>query len=100
LFFHYYRHRKDFLVNFLLFFFTGFAIVVYLNQAGNQPRERDYAYVGSFYAFAVWIGLAFPALGRFGKRKNNLVAAENIDRRRYYIYRSRRSSGYSKQGRF
>lgn len=61
LFFHYYRHRKDFLVNLLLFFFTGFAIVLYLNQAGNQPRERDYAYVGSFYAFAVWIGLAVPA---------------------------------------
>ncbi|NML21766.1 DUF2723 domain-containing protein [Pseudoflavitalea sp. G-6-1-2] len=51
------RTRKDFLVNFLLFFFTGFAIVIYLNQAGYQPRERDYAYVGSFYAFAVWIGL-------------------------------------------
>lgn len=61
LFYHYYRHRKDFIVNMLLFFFTGFAIVVYLNQAGNQPRERDYAYVGSFYAFAVWIGLAVPA---------------------------------------
>ena len=61
LFFHYYRHRQDFLVNLLLFFFTGFAIVLYLNQAGNQPRERDYAYVGSFYAFAVWIGLAVPA---------------------------------------
>ncbi len=44
-------------MNFLLFFFTGFAIVIYLNQAGFQPRERDYAYVGSFYAFAVWIGL-------------------------------------------
>jgi hypothetical protein len=40
-----------------LFFFTGLAIVFYLNQAGNQPRERDYAYVGSFYAFAIWIGL-------------------------------------------
>ncbi|HSC52580.1 MAG TPA: DUF2723 domain-containing protein [Phnomibacter sp.] len=61
LFFHYYRHRNDFFVNMLLFFFTGFAIVLYLNQAGNQPRERDYAYVGSFYAFAVWIGLAVPA---------------------------------------
>jgi hypothetical protein len=61
LFYHYYRHRKDFIVNMLLFFFTGFAIVLYLNQAGNQPRERDYAYVGSFYAFAVWIGLAIPA---------------------------------------
>jgi hypothetical protein len=52
-----FRSRKDFLINFLLFFFTGFAIVIYLNQAGFQPRERDYAYVGSFYAFAVWIGL-------------------------------------------
>ena len=47
--------RKDWIINFLLFFFTGLAIVVYLNQPGNQPRERDYAYVGSFYAFAVWI---------------------------------------------
>lgn len=53
----YQRHRKDFLVTFLLFFFTGLAIVIYLNQAGQQPRERDYAYVGSFYAFAIWIGL-------------------------------------------
>lgn len=51
------RANRDFLVNFLLFFFTGFAIVIYLNQSGYQPRERDYAYVGSFYAFAVWIGL-------------------------------------------
>jgi hypothetical protein len=51
------RDRKDFLVTFLLFFFTGFAIVIYLNQAGFQPRERDYAYVGSFYAFSIWIGL-------------------------------------------
>ena len=57
IFFHYTKHKKDFLVTGLLFFFTGFAIVLYLNQAGNQPRERDYAYVGSFYAFAIWIGL-------------------------------------------
>jgi hypothetical protein len=69
LFFHYQRHRRDFIVNFLLFFFTGFAIVVYLNQAGNQPRERDYAYVGSFYAFAVWIGLAIPALVALAREK-------------------------------
>jgi hypothetical protein len=53
----YSRHRKDFFISFLLFFFTGFAIVIYLNQSGYQPRERDYAYVGSFYAFAIWIGL-------------------------------------------
>src|SRR5690606_32443763 len=49
--------KKDFIISFLLFFFTGIAIVVYLNQAGYQPRERDYAYVGSFYAFAIWIGI-------------------------------------------
>ncbi|HTQ26556.1 MAG TPA: DUF2723 domain-containing protein [Puia sp.] len=57
LIFQYVRHRRDLLVNTLLFFFTGFAIVIYLNQAGFQPRERDYAYAGSFYAFAIWIGL-------------------------------------------
>jgi hypothetical protein len=56
------RNRRDFLVNLLLFFFTGLAIVIYLNQAGFQPRERDYAYVGSFYAFAIWIGLGVIAL--------------------------------------
>lgn len=55
--YHYNKDRKDFLVTGLLFFFTGFAILLYLNQPGNQPRERDYAYVGSFYAFAIWIGL-------------------------------------------
>lgn len=56
----YYQYKKDkrdaFIVG-LLFFFTGFAICIYLNQAAPQPRERDYAYVGSFYAFAIWIGL-------------------------------------------
>lgn len=51
------KDRRDGLVVGLLFFFTGLAIVFYLNQAGNQPRERDYAFVGSFYAFAIWIGL-------------------------------------------
>jgi hypothetical protein len=51
------RSKNDFWVTFLLFFFTGFAIVVYLNQAGYQPRERDYAYAGACYAFAIWIGL-------------------------------------------
>ena len=51
------RSKNDFWVTLLLFFFTGFAIVVYLNQAGYQPRERDYAYAGACYAFAIWIGL-------------------------------------------
>ena len=57
LFYQYKKDKRDLLVTGLLFFFTGFAICIYLNQAGNQPRERDYAYVGSFYAFAIWIGL-------------------------------------------
>ncbi len=53
----YKKDKRDTLVTGLLFFFTGFAISIYLNQAGNQPRERDYAYVGSFYAFAIWMGI-------------------------------------------
>ncbi|MBS1660408.1 MAG: DUF2723 domain-containing protein, partial [Bacteroidetes bacterium] len=51
------RARNDFWVTLILFFFTGEAIVLYLNQAGLQPRERDYAYAGACYAFAIWIGL-------------------------------------------
>ena len=57
LIYQYQKDKQNGLIVGLLFFFTGIAIVIYLNQAGNQPRERDYAYVGSFYAFAVWIGL-------------------------------------------
>jgi MFS family permease len=56
------RDWKNALVVFLLFFFTGLAIVVYLNQFPNQPRERDYAFAGSFYAFAFWIGLGVYAI--------------------------------------
>jgi hypothetical protein len=51
------RGKKDFWVVLTLFFMTGIAIVIYLNQEPLQPRERDYAYAGSFYAFAIWIGL-------------------------------------------
>jgi hypothetical protein len=53
---------KDLTVTGLLFLMTGVAIVIYLNQYPNQPRERDYAYAGSFYAFAIWIGLGVYAL--------------------------------------
>ncbi|MCH5221284.1 MAG: DUF2723 domain-containing protein [Muribaculaceae bacterium] len=65
-----YNHRNNpmrgiqqFWVVFFLFFMTGIAIVLYLNQPPGQVRERDYAYAGSFYAFAIWIGLAVPAIG-------------------------------------
>ena len=54
---------KQFWVVFFLFFMTGLAIVFYLNQTPMQPRERDYAYAGSFYAFAIWIGLGAAAIG-------------------------------------
>jgi transmembrane protein TMEM260 (protein O-mannosyltransferase) len=60
MFYHFKRKGSDALITLMLFFFTGFAIIVYLNQAGYQPRERDYAFAGSFYAFAMWIGLSVP----------------------------------------
>src|SRR5690606_26951190 len=63
------RRRKDAAVVGLLCFFTGLAIVLYLNQNPLQPRERDYAYSGSFYAFAVWIGLSVLALAEFFSRR-------------------------------
>ena len=53
---------KQFWVVFFLFFMTGLAIVIYLNQTPMQPRERDYAYAGSFYAFAIWCGLGVAAI--------------------------------------
>ena len=56
------RDRRGCWLTFLLFFMTGIAIVVYLNQTPYQVRERDYAYAGSFYAFAIWIGFAVAAI--------------------------------------
>ena len=56
------RGIRQFWVVFFLFFMTGLAIIIYLNQTPNQPRERDYAYAGSFYAFAIWCGLGVAAI--------------------------------------
>lgn len=56
--------HQSFWITFLLFFMTGLAIVLYLNQTPGQPRERDYAYAGSFYAFAIWIGIGVIGLWR------------------------------------
>ena len=65
------RGMQSFWITFFLFFMTGIAIVLYLNQTPYQPRERDYAYAGSFYAFCIWIGLGVGAIARamekFGK---------------------------------
>ena len=70
---------KQFWVVFFLFFMTGLAIVLYLNQTPVQPRERDYAYAGSFYAFAIWIGLGVAAisdmLNRYVFKKNDIAGA-------------------------
>ena len=68
LIFHAVRDPRQFLVVAALFVLTGIAIVVYLNQYPFQPRERDYAFVGSFYAFAIWIGLGVYALFEWARK--------------------------------
>ena len=60
---------RQFWVVFFLFFMTGLAIVIYLNQTPMQPRERDYAYAGSFYAFAIWCGMGIAAIINWLERK-------------------------------
>ena len=62
LWFQFKKDKKDFSIVMMLYLFTGLAIIVYLNQYPFQPRERDYAYAGSFYAFAIWIGLGVYGL--------------------------------------
>lgn len=70
------KDNKNATVVGLLFFFTGVAIVIYLNQKPYEPRERDYAYAGSFYAFAIWIGLGALAIFDFlQKRMNQTTSA-------------------------
>lgn len=73
--FHFRKNVHDGTVVTLLFFFTGIAIVIYLNQTPYQPRERDYAYAGSFYAFAIWIGLGVMALADFLSKKTSATIA-------------------------
>ena len=60
---------QGFWVVFFLFFMTGIAIVIYLNQTPMQPRERDYAYAGSFYAFAIWVGMGVAGIVEMLRRK-------------------------------
>lgn len=82
LFWHLKRNAQDAWVVFMLFLLTGIAIVVYLNQTPYQPRERDYAYAGSFYAFAIWIGFGVVWLYElFAKtlgNKTSTVAAATV----------------------
>jgi len=74
-FWHFGKRQRDAGVVGLLFFFTGIAIVLYLNQNPLQPRERDYAYAGSFYAFSIWIGLGVLAIADFLRKKTNIKVA-------------------------
>ncbi|MBR1644370.1 MAG: DUF2723 domain-containing protein [Bacteroidales bacterium] len=62
LLYHCLRNKKDAFIVFIMFFMTGLAIEIYLNMPPRQPRERDYAFVGSFYFFAIWIGLGIMGL--------------------------------------
>ena len=68
------KDLKQSWIVFLLFFLTGLAIIIYLNQTPQQPRERDYSYAGSFYAFAIWIGFGVIAIidwiGRLTKKSS------------------------------
>ena len=68
---------QGFWVVFFLFFMTGIAIVIYLNQTPYQPRERDYAYAGSFYAFSIWIGMGVAAIAQWLEKyiKNSTLCA-------------------------
>lgn len=75
LIYHYKKDKHDAWVVMLLFFFTGIAIVLYLNGPPLQPRERDYAYAGSFYAFAIWIGLGVLSIIEMLQKKTGGVAA-------------------------
>lgn len=77
LLFHFKRDKYDGFIVFLLFILTGLAIVVYLNNTPYQPRERDYGYVGSFYAFSIWIGLGVYGITDFLSKKlsGNIAAA-------------------------
>jgi hypothetical protein len=77
-FFHLRRHLNDFIVVLLLFVLTGIAIVVYLNQYPLQPRERDYAYAGSFYAFSIWIGIGVVSIYNFFQKKIKAVASASL----------------------
>lgn len=85
LFFQFGRDKRGCWLTFLMFFMTGIAIVVYLNQPPYQVRERDYAYAGSFYSFSIWIGLAVAAVyswiadsGRFATERRSAVAASAV----------------------
>lgn len=78
LFYHYKKDVNNANIVMLLFVMTGIAIVIYLNQTPYQPRERDYAYAGSFYAFCIWIGIGVVALTDMLKKRMPATTAAMI----------------------
>ncbi len=72
------RGEQGFWVTFMLFFMTGIAIVIYLNQKPYEPRERDYAYAGSYYAFSIWIGLGVAGIWELLSKKVSSTLAASI----------------------
>ncbi|SFK31010.1 Protein of unknown function [Porphyromonadaceae bacterium KH3CP3RA] len=70
------RGKQSFAIVFMLFFMTGLAIILYLNQTPYEPRERDYAYAGSFYAFSIWVGMGVAGISYFLRKyiKNTTAA--------------------------
>lgn len=82
MFFQYSKSKREFAVVAMLFFLTGLALILYLNSPPIEPRERDYIYVGSYYAFAIWIGFAVLGLGemigKIGSKKLGAIIATSI----------------------
>ena len=82
MFFHFKENQKDAFSVLLFFLFTGVLIIVYLNVVPFQPRERDYAYVGSFYAFSIWIGIGvlkiYELLNKYINTKNSAIISTSL----------------------
>ena len=74
IFFHFRKSKQEFITMFILFLITGLGLILYSNQPPNEPRERDYVLVGSFFTFCIWIGLAVPFLAEMFKEKLKLNA--------------------------
>lgn len=74
LLFQYRKDRRSFISNLTFFAITGVLLAVYLNGTPNEPRERDYIYVGSYVAFSIWIGLGMMSLAQMGRSKGNITA--------------------------
>lgn len=105
LLYQYFKKERDFLILLLLFFFTGLALVIYLNSPPVEPRERDYIYVGSFYFFAIWIGLGVMGLGEYVLKfikngRTNAIAATGLGLIVPIIMVSQTWKGHDRSGRY